>query len=68
MTVVSGVTFDEKTTKVIEELRKAFDVTSNAQVIERALILAKLAADKADKDHNVLIGNLNNLEKINIAS
>ncbi len=64
----SGVDFDEKTTKIIEGLREAFDVKSNAQVIERALILAKLAADKADKDHNILIGNLDNFVKINIAS
>lgn len=67
----SGVTFDDKTTKMIEGLRAAFNVSSNAEVIQRALILAQMAAKKADKDHNILIGNLENpdsIEKVNIAT
>lgn len=64
----TGFMFDAKTTKMIEDLRIAFDVKSNGEVIQRALILAQLAAEKADKDHNVLIGNLDDLVKINITT
>lgn len=71
MSASSGVRFDEKTTKIIERLRTAFNVKSNAEVIERALILAQIAAVKADKDHNIIIGsgdNIEEIEKINIAT
>ncbi len=48
---------DRATLSAIEELKGAFGVKTNAQVIRKALALARVAAQKADTDHTVTIGS-----------
>ncbi|MEC9268799.1 MAG: hypothetical protein VX464_22255 [Pseudomonadota bacterium] len=46
---------NEETAELIEKLRKDFNVSTNAQVLRRALTLAKYAARNADEDHSIVI-------------
>jgi hypothetical protein len=46
---------DEKTAEALENLKKVYGVSSKAAVLKRALALAVLAAQYADKDHNLRI-------------
>jgi hypothetical protein len=48
--------FPNQTVKVMEELQKTFGVSSNAEVISRALSLAKIVADKAEGNSVVVVG------------
>jgi len=46
---------DEKTLQVIADLKQRFNVKTNAQVIRRALALARVAAANTDIDDTVTI-------------
>ena len=65
---MTSVVFDERTTEAIAKLKEAFGVSTNAAVIRKALGLAKLVAEHADENHNVLIGGKDDFVKINIAT
>jgi len=56
--------FDEETDKLLEELKKDFGVTTKAQVVRKALGLAKVAARLSNKeDHTVTIKDGNGNEQ-----
>jgi hypothetical protein len=48
---------DQATLEALRELKTAFGVKTNAQVIRKALALARVAAEKADKANTVTIGS-----------
>jgi hypothetical protein len=48
-------TFPDETIKVIESLKRTFGVNSNAEVISRALGLARIISDKADAQNIVIV-------------
>jgi len=48
---------DRDTLEAIQELKTAFGVKTNAQVIRKSLALARVAAEKADKSRTVTIGS-----------
>jgi hypothetical protein len=49
---------DDRTIDALEQLKGAFGVKTNAQVIRKALALARVAAEMADKKTNsVTIGS-----------
>lgn len=47
---------DQRTAELIERLRETFGVKTNAAVIRKALALANVAAQYADADHTITIG------------
>jgi uncharacterized protein with von Willebrand factor type A (vWA) domain len=49
------LTFGKSAVDAIESLKAAFGVTTNAEVVSKALSLAQILAREADGDHNVLI-------------
>ncbi|MBK8906853.1 MAG: hypothetical protein IPM60_02810 [Rhodospirillales bacterium] len=48
---------NDKFLETLEELKQTFGVTSNAEVVHRALALAQVAAENASADHTVTIGD-----------
>ncbi len=48
-------TFPDQTVKMLEKLQRTFGVSSNKEVIGRALALAQFAADKADENDTVVL-------------
>jgi hypothetical protein len=46
---------DQATLDVLSELKQTFGVKTNAQVIRRALALARVAAKNAGEDHTLTI-------------
>jgi hypothetical protein len=44
---------DDKTSEILEGLKKVYGVNSNAGVLRRALAIALIAARHADEDHNI---------------
>lgn len=66
MAAAYGVTFDEKTTEIISSLQKTFGVSSNAEVIQRALALAQRVAEQASADHKILIGGKDDFIKLDL--
>jgi hypothetical protein len=50
-------TVDGHTASVLIELRKAFGVTSNAEVIRKALALADIASQQVGSDHTITISS-----------
>ncbi len=65
---MTSVVFDERTTKVVENLKDVFGVSTNAAVIRKALALAQVIADQADEKHNILIGGKDDFVKINLTT
>ena len=58
MMVQTTFVVDETTLAAMEELKGAFGVKTNAQVIRKALALARVVVSKADKKtHTVTIGS-----------
>jgi hypothetical protein len=49
-------TFPGQTVQLMHELQKTFGVSSNAEVISRALSLAKMVSDKAEDGTVVVVG------------
>ena len=45
--------FDERTLKLLDELKQPFGVSSNVAVIRKALNLAKVATEHSSDDHAV---------------
>jgi hypothetical protein len=45
----------DQTIQIMQELKKSFGVTSNAEVISRALGLARIVAGKADDQNSVVV-------------
>jgi len=56
----ASYTFQDDTIKVIEALKSAFGVSTNGEVISRALALAKVVAAEADEQHTVLLAGKDN--------
>ena len=48
---------DERTSSLITQLQKHFGVTSNAEVIRRAIALADIASKLADADGKITISS-----------
>jgi hypothetical protein len=48
---------DERTTSLITQLQKHFGVTSNAEVIRRAIALAGIASKLADENGKITISS-----------
>jgi hypothetical protein len=48
---------DERTSSLITQLQKNFGVTSNAEVIRRAIALADIASKLADEDGKITISS-----------
>ena len=46
---------DEDAMRVLDQLKATFNVKSNGDALIRALTLARVAADNANADHEVLI-------------
>jgi hypothetical protein len=46
---------DEGTASAIEELKKVFNVTTNAAVIRKAVALARVAARESDDDDTITL-------------
>jgi hypothetical protein len=59
-------TFDGEYLEAMESLKKPFGVSSNAEVISRALALALLVAEHADDKHSVLVVGKDEPIKINL--
>ena len=58
---------DDYTSKTITDLKKSFGVKTNAGVIRKAIMLASIAAEHADENHNVIIAGKDAV-KVNIAT
>ena len=58
--------FDTKTLATIQGLKSRLGATSDAEVIQKALALAKLATSKADSDNNITISPSQGGENIKI--
>lgn len=54
---------DKATLEAIAELKTAFGVKTNAQVIRKALALARVAANNADEDNTLTIISKDKEEK-----
>jgi hypothetical protein len=52
---VTSFEVDERTAKLIEELRHTFGVKTNAAVIRKALALANVASQHANSDNTITI-------------
>jgi len=50
-----GVTFDKTAVATIDSLKEPFGVSTNAEVVSKALDLARIIARYADDDHTVLL-------------
>jgi len=59
-------TFEGEYLEALESLKKPFGVSSNAEVISRALALALLVAKEADDQHSVLVVGKDEPIKINL--
>lgn len=44
---------DEKTSEILEGLKRVYGVQSNAGVLKRALAIALIASKHADEDNNI---------------
>jgi hypothetical protein len=51
---------DERTEKLLDELREGFGVTTDSAVIRRALALASVVVRNADEDHTITLIGANN--------
>jgi hypothetical protein len=49
------LTFGKSAVDAIESLKSVFGVTSNAEVVSKALSLAQILARQADDEHSVLL-------------
>jgi len=58
--MAASFTFQDDTIKVIEALKSTFGVSTNGEVISRALALAKVVAEQADGEHTVLLAGKDN--------
>lgn len=58
---------DQATLDAIAELKNAFGVKTNAQVIRRALALARVAARNADDNHTLTIVSPDGEKKVLLA-
>ncbi len=47
--------FEDETIDAIERLRSVFQVSSNTEVISRALALAQMIGDQANNEHMVVV-------------
>jgi hypothetical protein len=47
--------FDDKLTDAMKSLQESFAVSSNAEVIARALALAQVVSEQADEKHTVVV-------------
>jgi hypothetical protein len=64
----ANFTFQDDTIQVIEALKSTFGVSTNGEMISRALALAKVVAAEADDEHTVVLAGKDNKPiKINLA-
>ncbi len=53
------LTFGDSAVSAIESLKSAFGVSTNAEVVSKALSLAQIVARQADEQHTVLLAGKN---------
>jgi hypothetical protein len=58
--MAASFTFQDDTIKVIESLKSTFGVSTNGEMISRALALAKVVAEEADDEHTVVLAGKDN--------
>jgi ribosomal protein L7/L12 len=64
--MAESYTFQNQTLDLIEALKKPFGVTTNAEVISRALALAQVVAEQADDQHTVVVVGKDEPVKVNL--
>jgi len=52
-----GVTLGKSAVDTIESLKEAFGVSTNAEVVGKALNLARIVAGEADEEHTILLAS-----------
>jgi hypothetical protein len=62
------LTFGKSAVDAIEALKKTFGVTTNAEVVSKALDLARIVANQADEQNSVLLASKDGTPiKVNLA-